>query len=125
MTDAIKPKAVAAIIADIHKVMRTAEMSSGIMLDPRRTGNWSGAQRAADAFDRIGLRLAEIKANLTALQALGTEEGGWVRVPREPTEAMIHAGDGHDPGFGSLSGRIYRAMLAAAPAPPEALGGKS
>lgn len=41
---------------------------------------------------------------------------GWVLVPREPTEAMICAGDGKDPGFGSLSATIYRAMLAAAPA---------
>ena len=47
----------------------------------------------------------------------GSQVGdGWVLVPREPTEAMICAGDGKDPGFGSLSATIYRAMLAAAPA---------
>lgn len=47
---------------DLHRLMRTAEMSSGIMLDPKRTGNWPGARKTADAFDRIGLRAAEAKA---------------------------------------------------------------
>lgn len=52
--------------AELHHIMRTAEMSSGIMLDRRRTGNWPGAQKTADAFDRIGLRAAEAKANVRA-----------------------------------------------------------
>lgn len=62
--------------AKVHREMRAAEMSSGIMLDPKRTGNWAGAQRTADAFDRIGLRLAEIKANINAFLVAEGEEHG-------------------------------------------------
>lgn len=36
-----------------RKLYRTAEMSASIMRDPRRTGFWSGAERTANAFDRL------------------------------------------------------------------------
>lgn len=61
--------ALAAAADDLHRIMRTAEMSSGIMLDPQRTGNWPGARKTADAFDRIGLRAAEAKARVRAVIA--------------------------------------------------------
>lgn len=32
----------------------------------------------------------------------------------EPTHEMVCAGDGKDPGFGSLSGEIWRTMIKAA-----------
>jgi|ERR1700758_2449095 len=51
---------------ELHRIMRTAEMSAGIMLDPQRTGNWPGARKTADAFDRIGLRAAETRAKVEA-----------------------------------------------------------
>lgn len=43
---------------------------------------------------------------------------GWVLVPKEPTHEMICAGDGQDRGFGSISAKVYRAMLSALPSPP-------
>lgn len=47
---------------------------------------------------------------------------GWRLVPEEPTHEMVCAGDGQDPGFGSLSARIYRAMVVAAPEAPRDIG---
>lgn len=43
------------------------------------------------------------------------QDGDFVLVPREPTPAMVCAGDGQDPGFGSMSEKIWRAMLSASP----------
>lgn len=60
--------------SQLHRIMRNAEMSSGIMLDPERTGHWAGARKTADAFDRIGLRAAEAKASARA--ALAQFDGG-------------------------------------------------
>jgi len=40
-------------------VRRTAELSSNIMRDIKRTGGWSGSERVARQFDRIALRLTE------------------------------------------------------------------
>lgn len=36
-----------------RRIMRSAEMSAGIMRDRRRTGGWAGAENTARAFDRI------------------------------------------------------------------------
>lgn len=65
--------ALTAAADQLHRIMRVAEMSSGIMLDPRRTGNWPGAQKTADAFDRIGLRAAEAKAAARAALNQGAD----------------------------------------------------
>lgn len=43
---------------ELHHIKRTAEMSAGIMRDPRRTGGWMGAENTARAFDRIAERAA-------------------------------------------------------------------
>jgi hypothetical protein len=57
--------------------------------------------------------ISTAQAALTALEALGLAV-----VPREPTEAMIDAGDMHwNNQCGSCLLDIYRAMLAAAPLP--------
>lgn len=37
----------------LRRIRRTAELSAGIMRDPARTGDWEGAARVADQFDRI------------------------------------------------------------------------
>jgi hypothetical protein len=37
--------------------MRSAEGCAEIMRDPKRTGNWTGAERTARAFDRIAADL--------------------------------------------------------------------
>lgn len=66
-------------------------------------------------------RAAEAYAALEA-SALSTEDG-FVRVPREPTDAMIDAAisagsETYDGGYEAATEReIYRAMIAAAPAP--------
>lgn len=64
-------EALEAVADALHRIMRVAEMSSGIMLDKRRTGGWPGARKTADAFDRIGLKAAEAKA--AAKAALSTD----------------------------------------------------
>jgi hypothetical protein len=59
-------EALKAGLQHLHRMMRAAEMSSAIMLDRQRTGNWSGARRTAEAFDRLGLDAAKAKAALNA-----------------------------------------------------------
>jgi hypothetical protein len=52
-------------------------------------------------------------------QAARSTPPGWVIVPREPTETMVSVGDmNHMCG----AAEVYRAMLAAAPLPPEPAG---
>lgn len=51
-----KEAALAACRDDLHMVKRMAEMSAGIMRDPRRTGAWEGAERVARQFDRIAVK---------------------------------------------------------------------
>jgi len=57
------------VIEELHFMARVSEMSAGIMRDPHRTGKWAGAEKTANAFDRIGLRAARAKAS--ARTALG------------------------------------------------------
>lgn len=45
---------------ELRRVMRTAEMSAGIMRDKQRTGGWAGAENTARAFDRIGQNMREL-----------------------------------------------------------------
>lgn len=45
---------------ELHKIMRTAEMSAAVMRDPARTGGWIGAERVARAFESLGQRLKEL-----------------------------------------------------------------
>jgi hypothetical protein len=76
--------------------------------DPRRKGCGHALRVHGTLVDAILAALPELAGGVPA---------GWKLVPEEPTEEMVCAGDRKDPGsgFGSLSARIYRAMLAAAP----------
>lgn len=47
----------------------------------------------------------------------GAVPDGWKLVPIEPTEAMVHAGEDIEPP--RPFGKVYRAMIAAAPAPAQ------
>jgi hypothetical protein len=92
-------------------------------MDGRR---YEGAQR-----EREALRLA-LTPSPDAVQS-----GDWVLVPREPTPEMVRqmtaaisydglppANSPGDPDYAEDMSRAYRAMLAAAPAPPASQGGE-
>jgi Xaa-Pro aminopeptidase len=46
-----------ALLEVVRQEYRAAEMSAAIMRDPQRTGGWIGAERTAQAFDRIARKL--------------------------------------------------------------------
>lgn len=72
-------------------------------------GKTVGEARAAAQADYE----ARIRSALVPLASAGvTVPEGWVLMPVEPTEAML------DVGWRTISGPLYRAMLAARPAPP-------
>ncbi len=80
------------------------------------------ALETARIAGKVSTPIAEdiIEAYLAALQptdAGGEPVAGWKMVPVEPTEAMLAAFSGASKGF---AGAGYRAMVAAAPASPEA-----
>lgn len=56
-------------IEKVRRIARTAEMSAGIMRDRRRTGGWEGAERTANAFDRLSRDAWDVHAEL--VQARG------------------------------------------------------
>lgn len=68
--------------------------------------------RSAWFLHRLELLLEETKAHFQP-----SLPAGWVRVPGEPSDAMIRAG--WEVGELRTPNRIYRAMLAAAPPPPK------
>lgn len=82
------------------------------------------AERHAEKFADLSPRRVLAWANaIEAATALQAQEGGWVLVPREPTEAMLSAGiDRHWPrAIGSARlAMLYAAMLSAAPSPTAA-----
>lgn len=80
--------------------------------------SWPRQCRAVVLKDAAAIR------SLPATDSGNVPAGEWAFVPREPTEAMRHAGvealDSNVPGHndGMLPGEVYRAMLAASPLPP-------
>jgi hypothetical protein len=40
----------------LQHIKRTSEMSANLMRDTQRTGGWRGAERVAEAFERISSR---------------------------------------------------------------------
>ena len=59
------------LVEEVRRAMRTAEMSAGIMRDHKRTGGWEGAEKTANAFDRIARRLRAALAKHTRAQGEG------------------------------------------------------
>lgn len=54
---------------NLRRIMRTCEMSAGIMRDTTRTAGWEGSEKTADQFDRIAERARE---SLEMLQDVAT-----------------------------------------------------
>lgn len=55
-----------ALAENLRRIVRTCEMSAGIMRDPARTGGWAGSEKTADQFDRIAERAGDSLALLLA-----------------------------------------------------------
>jgi hypothetical protein len=94
---------------------------AGVPVDERVAAREHMAIAGKNSAVMIGWTLAEAFqegwAARAALQQPGqTVPDGWKLVPLEPTEAMVHAGEGVPiPRF---FGKVYRAMVAAAPTDP-------
>ena len=80
------------------------------------------------AFERMTKEMAQLKALARAASAV-TISAGWKLVPIEATEEMMNAAwltsnmlIDHIPDEDEIPRHQYRAMIAAAPVPPEALG---
>lgn len=82
-----------------------------------KTGYYVSFHRGLRSTSSDNMRQA-MRAALTAALQQGAAHGGMVLVPKEPTPEMHLAGELVEPGIGGSPpsvGRIYRAMIAAAP----------
>lgn len=76
--------------------------------------------RAVQGIEHWKARAEAAEANLARAREIMKPGGDWRVVPAEPTEAMVEAAVGRpDNPYGNMYSNIYRAMLSAAPLPPE------
>lgn len=55
-----------ALVEQARRIYRALEMSAAIMRDKKRTGNWDGARRTADAFERQAIAAKQLHDALAA-----------------------------------------------------------
>lgn len=116
MTDTDWPEVEARLRAQAKKHARHAELFAGYYRAAQSRGEGTEWDVHSEEQQQIA---ADLLAALARIEAL-TPPAGWVLVPREPTEDMLTAAEltDHWDDWRDNWTRSWRAMLAAAPAPP-------
>jgi len=113
------------ILEALRCILRTAEMSSGIMRDAQRTGDWEGSERVASQFDLIAERARRVYAALEAEPRepdnLAVERVCRALVGIRPSDSFDGYFDGGQEEADKLRNKVRNALQAA---PRESSGAK-